>query len=87
MGSWKNPRMIKICPECEKGAIRLAQQGKRTTEAERVYYCPRCKAVFSHDDLKIHYPNVNSRPKMEVVVSFAGYLKVKPIAPPSEDFV
>lgn len=87
MGSWKNARMITTCPECESAPVRLAKGAGRTAPENRIYHCPRCHAVFTHDELTIHYPRKNQRPKLEVMVSFGGWTKVKPIGHISEDYV
>lgn len=79
--------MVTTCPECERAKLRLARQGGKTRREDRVYHCPKCKAVFTQDDLTIHWPRKNQRPRLEVQVSFAGYLKVKPIGSISEDYV
>lgn len=63
MASWKNnPNLIKQCPECHDCQVRLAHAGVPTKPDERIYHCPRCKAVFTHEELFIHWARADSRP-------------------------
>jgi len=79
--------MIAVCPECGDAAVRLARQGGKTEKEDRIYHCPRCNAVFNHSDLQLNWPRKDTRPNLEIVVSFGGWLKIKEIGPVSEDYI
>jgi len=65
MASWRNSSLITICPECGGGKIKLARDGAgRQTPAQRVYYCPKCREVFSHEELVVHWPKKNMRVRL-----------------------
>lgn len=67
MKKYAKQRVMKRCPECQQGKLRLAKAGEGARRLEqRVYYCPKCYAAFTYEEIIVHW-QIDARPALAVV--------------------
>ncbi len=63
----KGPERKVICPECTSALLVRAKMGVgRTKPEERLYHCPKCKEVFTGEEIALNW-RANQRPPLVVI--------------------